>query len=256
MPRKQHTYHFIYKTTNTINDKFYIGMHSTSNLEDGYIGSGKYLWNAIRKYGRENFLFEILEWYDDKESLKNREIELVNEDLLLEPKCMNIRLGGGGIQKGSKLSEETKLKISRNSGSHRQEVRDKISNSCKGKAGKYVKSEEHKRKLADANTGKVQNEDTKLKRAESLKITYTEKGGHSEESRQKMSSNRKGKGIGNPGRKGQPHSAESNRKNSESHKGKVVSEETKKKISEFWEKRRLEKLQIKEENENDTIISS
>jgi hypothetical protein len=58
--RKQHNYHYIYKTTCTITGKYYVGMHSSSNLEDGYIGSGKKLWNSVRKHGRENHIIEIL----------------------------------------------------------------------------------------------------------------------------------------------------------------------------------------------------
>ena len=96
MPRKQHTYHYIYKTTNLVNDKFYIGMHSTSNLEDGYIGSGKRLWYSIKKYGRENFKMEILEFLPDRNSLKEREREIVNSDLVKEELCMNLQIGGGG----------------------------------------------------------------------------------------------------------------------------------------------------------------
>ena len=71
-------------------------MHSTSNLEDGYIGSGKKLWLSIRKHGRENHECEILEWLPDRDSLKTREKELVNEELIQNPMCMNLKVGGEG----------------------------------------------------------------------------------------------------------------------------------------------------------------
>lgn len=95
MPRKQKKYHFIYKTTNLINGKYYIGMHTTDNLNDGYVGSGKKLWYSINKYGKESFKCEILEMLPNKSSLKKREKELVNEDLLKDPMCMNLTVGGG-----------------------------------------------------------------------------------------------------------------------------------------------------------------
>lgn len=95
MPRKQKKYHYIYKTTNIVNDKFYIGMHSTNNVEDGYIGSGKRLWYSINKYGREKHICEILEYLPNREALKHREEEIVNEDLLNDKLCMNLTVGGG-----------------------------------------------------------------------------------------------------------------------------------------------------------------
>ena len=116
MPRKQKKYHFIYKTTNEVNGKFYVGMHSTDDLNDGYIGSGKYLWNSIRKHGRENFKFEILESFETREELKKKEEELVNEDMLKDPLCMNLKRGGfGGLineEHGKKLSESGNKKLS------------------------------------------------------------------------------------------------------------------------------------------------
>jgi hypothetical protein len=89
-------YHFIYKTTCKINSKYYLGMHSTDNLEDGYIGSGTRLWHSIKKHRRENFSFEVLEFLSDRESLKKREAELVNVSSLIDPLCMNLKLGGEG----------------------------------------------------------------------------------------------------------------------------------------------------------------
>ena len=96
MPRSKNKYHFIYKTTNLKNGKYYIGMHSTSNFNDGYLGSGDRLRRAIRKHGKENFKLEILEFFEDRDSLAKRESQLVNEHLLKDPLCMNIKPGGSG----------------------------------------------------------------------------------------------------------------------------------------------------------------
>lgn len=96
MPRKKHTHHYIYKVTCNVTGKYYIGMHSTSNLEDRYFGSGKVLKRSLNKYGKENHSIEILEWLTDRSSLKLREREIVNEVLLSDPLCMNLQLGGGG----------------------------------------------------------------------------------------------------------------------------------------------------------------
>lgn len=96
MSRKQKKFNYIYKTTNLLNGKYYIGMHSTDNLNDGYNGSGKKLWYSIKKYGKENFKCEILEFLPDRSSLKEREKELVNIDLLNDLLCMNLMCGGEG----------------------------------------------------------------------------------------------------------------------------------------------------------------
>jgi hypothetical protein len=96
MARKEKKYHYIYKTTNIKNGKFYVGMHSTDNLNDGYLGSGLRLRRSIRKNGAENFKLEILEFLSDRSSLKEREKNLVNEGLLKDPLCMNLVFGGGG----------------------------------------------------------------------------------------------------------------------------------------------------------------
>lgn len=92
--RKKH--HVIYKTTCSVTGRYYIGMHSTDELEDGYLGSGKRLWQSIRKHGKESHMCEILEHLPSRDALRLRETELVNEELIGDPMCMNIALGGSG----------------------------------------------------------------------------------------------------------------------------------------------------------------
>ena len=93
---KQKKYHYIYKTTCKITGKFYVGMHSTDNLEDGYLGSGKILGYSRHKYGDENHVREILEYLPDRKTLACREKEIVNEQLLSQPLNINLKYGGEG----------------------------------------------------------------------------------------------------------------------------------------------------------------
>lgn len=93
-------YNFIYTTKNLINGKIYIGQHTTSNLDDGYIGSGKLLWKAIKKYGIENFKREIIEFCEDKNELNDREIYFISYfDSINKNKGYNILIGGKGYER-------------------------------------------------------------------------------------------------------------------------------------------------------------
>ena len=92
--RRKH--HIIYKTTCLVTGRYYIGMHSTDDLADGYIGSGKRLWQSIRKHGAAQHHCEVLEQLPSREALALREAELVNEQLLEDKLCMNLTLGGHG----------------------------------------------------------------------------------------------------------------------------------------------------------------
>lgn len=89
-------YHFTYKTTNLINNKYYLGMHSTNHLDDGYLGSGKRLYYELNKYGRDNFKFEILKQFNSREELVQAEIKLITEQDLTNPNCLNLSRGGSG----------------------------------------------------------------------------------------------------------------------------------------------------------------
>ena len=114
MPRKPYKYHFIYKITNIINNKFYVGMHSTNNINDSYFGSGRYLHRSIKKYGKQNFKREILEFLDTREKLIKREEIIITSKLLNDPLCMNLNPGGkGGRLSGFKHTQKMKDKNSK-----------------------------------------------------------------------------------------------------------------------------------------------
>ena len=71
-------------------------MHSTSNLEDGYMGSGNRIGRSILKHGKENHVKEILEFLPNRVELAAREKEIVNKELLSHKECLNLKEGGEG----------------------------------------------------------------------------------------------------------------------------------------------------------------
>lgn len=85
-------YYTVYRITNNINGKFYVGKHQTRNLDDGYMGSGKILKLAIQKYGIENFTKEILFVFGNEEEMNAKEKELVS----LGEGSYNLCSGGQG----------------------------------------------------------------------------------------------------------------------------------------------------------------
>ena len=201
---KNKKYHFIYKITNLVNGKYYKGMHSTNNLDDGYKGSGSAILKSFKKYGKKNHKIEILEFCENREQLEKREREIVNLDEVKNPNSYNLAVGGNGgyfqwtdeqkkkisdALKGRKISKEVRENMSRGQKGriHTEETRMKIGNANRGnKNGMYGKvvSEKTRKKLSEANKGHTRkhNEITKKKISESLK-------GHSisEETRKKLS---------------------------------------------------------------------
>jgi hypothetical protein len=162
---KEKKYHYIYKTTNLKNGKFYVGMHSTNKLNDGYLGSGYKLRRSINKHCRENFKLEILEFFDTREDLINREKELINESLLKDPMCMNLVFGGNGgfisvdgYKKGAKRMNQivwTNPEYRKKKSEWKSEHNIKLWKEGKLKTNPWPKgnplSDETKRKIGEAN---------------------------------------------------------------------------------------------------------
>ena len=109
MPRKPHLYNYVYKTTCIVTNRYYIGVHSTSSLDDNYLGSGKILRRSISKYGKDSHVKEIIEFLDTREEAEKLEESLICESMT-DSNCMNLTGGGTGFKMNH--SEETKTKIS------------------------------------------------------------------------------------------------------------------------------------------------
>ena len=101
----------LYRITNKLNGKVYIGCHKTDNIDDGYMGSGRIIKQALKRYGKENFDKEILHICDSAEQMFDMESAIVNEEFVAREDTYNLRTGGAGSPV-TYLREEHKRKIS------------------------------------------------------------------------------------------------------------------------------------------------
>ena len=148
----------VYKITNLVNGKFYIGVHRTDNPNDGYMGSGIAIKEAIKKHGRQNFQKEILLITESKEEAFVEEKKLTVD--FSNRNNYNMKLGGVGgftsdnAKKGYEAANFSKEMLSEN-GKRNVKTFTKKQLSENGRKGGLSlkgkpKSDEHKRKIREA----------------------------------------------------------------------------------------------------------
>ena len=104
--------YIVYKTTNIVNNKIYIGVHKTQNPNkfDRYIGNGVIISKnnsefkvsnadtpfrkALNKYGVQNFIRETISCFDTEDEAYKLEEELVDEEFISRNDTYNLKLGG------------------------------------------------------------------------------------------------------------------------------------------------------------------
>jgi len=175
--------HYVYVTTNLINGKQYVGDHTINDKSLYYIGSGKIIECAIKKYGEKNFFKEILEWFDTRKEAfvaQEKYIKLFNT---LTPNGYNISPTGGMNENGGLHSEESKEKNRKShlgkpvwskgmkfSESHRKNLSEsRRINKCaigenNGMHGKKH-TKESRKKMSLKRLGKKDSQETKFKKS-------------------------------------------------------------------------------------------
>ena len=190
-------YFYLYEVTNLVNGKNYIGQHITDDLDDGYLGSGKALRAAIKKYGRDSFKKDILVFASGATSLNFLEKCMVPLWWAELPTNYNLVEGGGN---GARMTAEARKKISA------------------GRKGKKFGPMPEAQRLAMSKRmkGKQPEHLVKLVKESHPRIGKR----HSDESKKKMA-------LAKIGRKMPPRSKEYCEKISQRMKNRTVSEETK-----------------------------
>jgi len=214
----------IYKVTNRINGKVYIGqtvksldVRKKEHIRKARSVKSWFLHNAIRKYGKDAFYFEIIRYCVSKEELNEKEMELIKEFKTKAPLGYNMTDGGEGTM-GYYPSQETRAKMGK---AHKG---NKYSLGCKHSEER--KAEERKRMIGNTYmVGRKLSDETRARVSKSLMGNKRMVGyKHSEETKEKVSKFQKGR----------PKSEETRAKMSAAAKGRKVTDETKAKLAKSW----------------------
>jgi len=141
----------VYKTTNLVNGKIYVGVHKTNNPNDSYLGSGKALKLAVAKYGQESFKKDILFEFSDREEAFSKESEIVTEKFTNREDTYNIKVGGFGGWHKREMTPELRIKLSTGKKGKpvSKSTRLKMSKSMTG----LKKSESHRANMSKSKIG-------------------------------------------------------------------------------------------------------
>jgi len=215
-------YHIIYKTTCLVTGRYYIGMHSTDDLDDGYLGSGVRLTRSVKKYGKDQHVRSILEVLPTRTAASEREKELITEELRKDPFCLNCGPGGLGALDRPSTKEETRQKLSEKGKAAWAEGR------LTGMLGKKA-SKESIAKRVQKLTGQIRTEEQRVNLSKGLQNYHAQVDPTVlQERASRAAQTREERGTNLGGRpKGIPMSDEQKLRQSLNTKGKSLSEEHK-----------------------------
>ena len=170
------THHILYKITNLVNGKIYVGVHSTDNLDDGYMGSGTALKRSQKKHGLASFSKTTIAQFETRQELLNAEREYVDESFVGRSDTYNCVVGGGSWNQTPSgfMDEDHRRKIGdatrvtsrgntnrRNSITSEQALLNMQNCGAKGKA-KPPRTDTHRANLAKAHVGLKATPEAKL----------------------------------------------------------------------------------------------
>lgn len=160
-------HHYVYITTNNISGKKYIGKHSSNKLNNYYLGSGRALLLAIKKYGRHNFTKKIVATYESEDEAYSAEYQLINEhDAVVDENYYNLSIGGKGGISGGFLTQQHKEKISKSNKGKTWKWSEESKRNIFGRPSVFKdkqRSDITKKKMSDSKKGRRVGEDTKEK---------------------------------------------------------------------------------------------
>lgn len=128
-------YGYIYETTNIVNGKKYIGQHTSNIFDEKYKGSGRSFKKALAYWGDNNFKTRIIEQCNNQDELNEREIYWIENLRNQLPSNMIYNISSGGL----------------------------------GNNGVKHLSEDHKRKIGDANRGRKLSEKSRANMSKAIK---------------------------------------------------------------------------------------